>query len=468
MDKMEKFDLIIVGSGAGMNVASRAVQEVSRVALVERGPLGGTCLNNGCIPSKMLIYPADVVRMLQDAKAVGVEGRIENIDFKKIMGRMLSFINEIRTEMETSIEIDSRIKWYKSVGEFIGDKILKAGDNTLTAPRFVIASGARALIPPVPGLREAGYLDNISLLDLEKPPRRLIIIGAGYIGCEYGHFFSSMGTEVTILGRSTEVLSKEDLDIRKIIAKSLSRHMRVLTRHEVVRMEKKGDLKVVSARNLADDKLYQFEAEEILVATGRRSNSDLLKPEKSGVETDKSGWIIVNEYLETSKPGIWAIGDAIGKHMFRHTANYEAEVAYHNIFRAEKKEDKKKIDFHAVPHAVFCYPPAAQVGLNEDEAKISGLNFLVGRANYSNVAKGVAMGDESGLAKVLVEEDTGRILGCSIVGPFAPELVQQVVYLMNTDNENLGPIMRSQVIHPTMSEVIISAFNNLEHPYHLL
>jgi len=463
---MEEFDLIVIGSGAGLNLASKAVQNGFRVALVEQGLLGGTCLNNGCIPSKMLIYPADVIRIFQDAKSVGVKGRVESIDFQQIMERMRSLVDKIRTEMKASIESNSNIKWYKNRGEFIGDKIIESGNNTLTAPKIVIASGARAIIPLVPGLRESGYLDNISLLGLQKPPKSLIIIGAGYIGCEYGHFFSAMGTAVTILGRKPQLLSKEDSEVRQIMTRALSRYMKVLTSHEVVRVEKKDGLKLVSARSLVDDKLYQFEAEEILVAAGRRSNSDLLKPEITGVETDKKGWIMVNEFLETTKPGIWALGDAIGKHMFRHAANYEAEVVYHNAFLAEKKENRHKVDFHAVPHAVFSHPSAAQVGITEEEGEALGLKILVGRSKYIDAVKGIAMAAEDGLAKVVVEDQTGRILGCHVVGPFASELVQQVVFLMNADNENLVPLMRSQVIHPTISEVLINAFNNLEHPYH--
>jgi mycothione reductase len=463
---MDNFDLIVIGSGAGMHVVSNALQDGFKVALMEHGPIGGTCLNNGCIPSKMLIYPADVIRILQDAEAVGVRGRIEDIDFQKMMRRMHSVVDDSRREMESSIEADLNVTWYKNTGEFIEDYTLKAGDKILTAPKIVIASGARALIPPVPGLREVGYLDNISMLSLEKPPKSLIIIGAGYIGCEYGHFFSSLGTEVTILGRSQDVLINEDPEVRKLITKVLSRYMNVLPSHEVVRVEKKNGLKLVMARNLINEKLVQFETEEILVAAGRRSNSDLLKPEKTGVEMDKRGWIKTNDYLETTKPGIWAIGDAIGKHMFRHTANYEAEVVYHNIIRAKKKEEMEKIDFHSVPHAVFSHPPVAAVGMKEEEAVAAGFKILVGRSKYNEVAKGIAMAIDDSLVKVVVEEETGRILGCSVVGAFASELVQQIVYLMNTESQDIIPIIKSQVIHPTISEVIIKAFDSLEHPFH--
>jgi mycothione reductase len=463
---MNKFDLIVIGSGAGTHVASQASNSGLQVALVDRGPTGGTCLNNGCIPSKMLIYPADVIRTLQDAGAVGVDAGAININFSRIMRRMHSVVDESRRELEKAIAANENITWYKATGEFTGDYTLKAGEENLTAPKIVIATGARALIPPIRGLQETGFIDNVSLLNLQKPPKSLIVIGAGYIGCEFGHFFSAMGTEVTILGRSPAVLNNEDPEICKIVKEVLSKNMKVLTGHEVVEAERLGDRKVVSAINRSDNKTYKFEAEEILLAAGRRSNSDLLRPEKTGVETDGHGWIRVNEFLETTKKGIWALGDALGKHMFRHTANYESDVVAHNILRAESEDDREMADFHAVPHAVFTHPQVAGVGLTEAEALEKGNHILVGRARYTDVAKGIAMAEDHGFVKVVVEEDTGKILGCSVAGSEAPALVQQVVYLMNTDYQDLMPMIKSQVIHPTINEVMTNAFANLEHPYH--
>jgi dihydrolipoamide dehydrogenase len=320
-------------------------------------------------------------------------------------------------------------------------------------------------VPQISGLQEAGFLDNVSLLKLDVPPQSLIIIGAGYIGCEFGHFFSAMGSDVTILGRSPLVLKGEDPEVSGLIQKVLSKYMRVITNHEVVKIERNGEKKVVFAKNIADGKIYRFDADEILLAAGRRSNSDLLHPENTGVETDKHGWIKVNEYLETSKKDIWALGDAIGKHMFRHTANYESEVVFHNLLRAKGKDDREATDYHAVPYAIFTHPQVAGVGIKEDEALAQNLKVLIGRAKYMDVAKGVAMAEEHGFAKVVLEEETGRILGATIVGPMASELVQQVVYLMNTEYQDLMPVIKSQVIHPTINEVLVRAFTELDSPY---
>lgn len=461
---MDRFDLIVIGSGAGLHIASQAGHAGWRVALVEQGPIGGTCLNNGCIPSKMLIHPADLVRIIQEARRVGVEARVESIDFRKIMSRMRAAVEDTRASLEDSIQAKQNLTLYRGLANFAGSYQLEVAKSLLYAPKIVIASGARRLVPPIPGLAETGYLDNVSLLDLEQPPRSLIIIGAGYIGCEYGHFFSSMGTEVTLLGRSRRILEDEDPEVSSIVQAGLSSYMRVVTGHEVERVAQEGDRKVVSARSLEDGGVGRFEADEILLAAGRRSNSDLLRPEKTGVKMDEHGWIRVNEFLETSKEGIWALGDATGRHMFRHTANHESDVVVHNILEAQRPEDRMAADFHAVPHAIFTHPQVAGVGLTEAGALAGGLKVLVGRARYTDVAKGVAMAEEQGFVKVVLEEETGRILGASVVGSFASELVQQVVLLMNTDYQDLLPLVKSQVIHPTISEVLVSAFSRLEHP----
>ena len=292
---MDKFDLIVIGTGAGAHVASQAGREGLQVALVDQGPTGGTCLNNGCIPSKMLIYPADVVRTLQDAGAVGVHAGINEVDFQTIMSRMRAVVDKTRSSLEEALKAKKNLVYYQERAEFIGDYTLMLGgkaDRTITAPKIVIASGARPLVPQIPGLLETGFLDNVSLLRLERLPTSLIIIGAGYLGCEFGHFFSAMGTHVTMIGRGPLVLKGEDPEAAGLVQKVLSRHMEVIAGHEVVSVERKGGKKVVSARNTEDGKVHQFEAEEILLAAGRRPNSDLLHPEKSGVPTDSKGWIL--------------------------------------------------------------------------------------------------------------------------------------------------------------------------------
>lgn len=460
---MQEYDLIVIGSGAGMNVAADAVGQGMHVAVVDHGPMGGTCLNNGCIPSKILLYPADVVRALSDASQIGVEGRITNIDFSLIMERARSFVEEGRQEMIEGIKATEELTWHKETGHFVDDYELAVGDERITAPRIVIASGSRPWIPDINGLQEAGYIDNITLLELEAPPRSLLVIGGGYIACEYAHFFSALGTEVTIIGRNPQLLKAEEPEISAVVQGRLGRFVDIHTNYEVIAAHKGRRKKTVVARHRETREEREFQAHEILLAAGRRSNADLLKPENTGVQTDDHGWIKVNSHLETSKHNIWALGDALGRYMFRHTANAEASIVSNNIFAEEKIE----MDYHAVPHAVFGYPQVGAVGLTEAQVKAMEYQYLVGRAHYDDVTKGYAMGETVSMVKVLVELETRRILGCHIVGPEAAILVQQITYLMNAGHEDYFPLADAQVIHPALSEVIISAFANLRLPEHL-
>lgn len=458
---MDKYDVIVIGSGAGLIVAQRAVSEGLRVALVEHGPLGGTCLNTGCIPSKMLIHPADIVRVIEDGSRLGIKAHVDSIDFGFIMKRMRDLIETERGEMEKAIAEEEMLRWYRSTGVFVGDHLIRVGEDEITAPWIVIAAGARSLVPPVAGLSEAGYLDNVSVFSLDSPPESLIILGGGYIACEFGHFFSAMGTDVTIVGRNPRLLKSEDHEISEMALRALSSHMKIHTNMEAIRVDLEDGKKAVTAIDRSGGETAIFRGDEILLAAGRRPNTDMLQPEKSGVEMDRAGWVKVNEHLETTAPGIWALGDVIGKHMFRHTANYEASIVAHNLISAAKGGNKKaRVDFHAVPHAVFTYPQIAGVGMTEEQARAAGYEILVGRAHYKQTAKGYAM-DEDGMAKAIVDAKTGRILGFHVIGSSAPELVQQVTYLMNAENQDVMPMARSQVIHPAISEVVARAFGNL-------
>jgi len=240
------------------------------------------------------------------------------------------------------------------------------------------------------------------------------------------------------------------------LRKKMSRYCQVYTGYEVVRAEINHGLKTVVATNRSGGRPYEFSGQEILVAAGRRSNSDILKPEKTGVETDERGWIKTDPFLRTTKEGIWAFGDALGKHMFRHTASYESEVVWRNVFT----EHKHPVDEHAVPHAVFAHPQVASVGMTEEQAK-EGHEILVGVKKYYDVTNGYAIGEEDLFVKVIVERETGRILGAHIIGPHAAILVQQLVYVMNTEEQDFLPLARAQTIHPALSEVVVGAFGNL-------
>jgi len=453
---VKKFDLIVIGSGAGMNVAANAVAHGMNVAVIDNGPLGGTCLNRGCIPSKVMLYPADVIRMAEEAKAIGVHVKVEKVDFDLIMKRVWEIVLDDRHEMEHGVAHTKELEFFNMDGSFVSDYTMQVGRERITADRIIIASGARPFIPPIEGLEKVGYLTSATLFDIKEPPESLVVVGGGYIAAEFAHFFSAIGTQVTIVGRNPRLLPDEEPEISELLKAKMSRYGQVHTGYEAVRAEIKDGLKTVMATNRSDGQPYEFSGQEILIAAGRRSNSDILKPEKTGIETDERGWIKVDPFLRTTKEGIWALGDATGKHMFRHTANYEAEVVWGNAFT----EHQHPVDEHAVPHAVFTHPQVASVGMTEEQAKRSH-EILVGVKKYYDVAKGYAMGEEDGFVKVIVEGETGRILGAHIIGPHAAILVQQLVYVMNAEQQNFWPLARAQTIHPALSEVVVGAFGNL-------
>lgn len=267
-----------------------------------------------------------------------------------------------------------------------------------------------------------------------------------------------MGTKVTIVQRNQRLLPDEEPEISALLLKEMAKRMEVFTNHEVIEVKEKEGEKTVVAKNRADGTQREFSAEALLIAAGRIPNSDILRPEKTGVKLDKRGYIEVNEYLETRKKNVWAFGDAIGKEMFKHVANYEAQIAWHNA----SHEHKMPMDYSAAPHAVFTHPQVASVGLTELEAKQKGHKLLVGTAFYRDTAIGAAMGKPEGFVKVILEQKTGKLLGGHIMGPFASVLIQEIINAMAVGNGTFVPIMRSMHIHPAMPEVVQNAFANLK------
>jgi len=454
---MEKYDVLVIGSGSGMIVASNAVGSGMKTAVVEFGPMGGTCLNRGCIPSKMLIYPADLVSIIREAEGLGVEAAINSIDFQKIMKRMRQLVTEDSRRQAEAVEATPNLTWFKDVGEFVSDYTMKVGSHVIKADWIFIVSGARPGIPSIKGIEKLSYLTSDTVLELETQPKTIIIIGGGYVAAEYGHFFSSMGTKVTIIQRNPRLLPEEEPEVSELFKQETGKRMGIFTNHEVVEAREKNGAKTIMARNRDDGSLKEFSAEALLIAAGRVPNSDLLKPEKTGVKLDEKGFVKVNEYLETGKKNIWAFGDAIGKQMFKHVANYEAEIAWHNAVH----EHKVKMDYSAAPHAVFTHPQVASAGLKEAEAKQKGYKILVGKAFYKDTAQGAAMGEPEGFVKVIVEQETGKILGGHIIGPFASILIQEIINAMAAEDKTFIPIIRGMHIHPAMSEVVQNAFGNL-------
>ena len=455
---MEQFDVLVIGSGSGMLVASAAVEQGFKVALVEHGKMGGTCINVGCVPSKMLIYPADILATVKDADKLGIHATVESVDFNNIMTRMHTLVNHDSGHQAAAVEATPDLTWFKETGEFISDYTMQAGARTVTAKAVFIVSGARTAVPPIKGIENVGYLTSDIVLELQTQPKSIIIVGGGYIGMEYGHFFSAIGTKTTIIQRPYRVVPEEEPEISDLLKTEMEKRMEIYTGYEALEARQEDLVKTIVARNRQDGTIREFSAEAIMVATGRVSNAGILKLEKTGVKLDERGFIKVDDYLETSKKNIYAFGDAIGKQMFKHVANYEAGVAWHNSIH----DHKVKVDFSAAPHAVFTHPQVASVGLKEEEAKQQKYKILVGRALYKDTAMGAALGFPEGFVKVIVESETDKILGAHIIGPEASILIQEIVNALVTEKGGFAPIAQGMHIHPALNEVVQNAFGDLQ------
>jgi dihydrolipoamide dehydrogenase len=468
---MKSFDLIVVGTGSAMDIVDALLQRNPNmsIAVIDKDEPGGICLTRGCIPSKILLYPAELVRTIENAKELGVEADIKAKHFSEIMGRMRGLIYKDIDNIRNGLTHTRNLAYYPTTAEFTAPYTMKAGSDVITGRTILLCTGSKPFIPPVKGLEETGYLTSDTLLKINDLPESTAIIGGGYIAAEYGHFLASMGSKVTILGRNSQFLPNEEPEVSTLAKRELAKHMLILTNHEVQEAEiVKADEKRLIAVNHTNGETVEVAVREIIVAAGRASNTDVLRPELGGIKTDQQGWIVTDDYLQTSQPNVWALGDANGRYQFKHKANYEALVVYYNAFLNRRM----KVDLHAVPHAVFTYPEIASVGLREREAleRHGKDKVLIGIHRYEDTAKGEAMAVKDYFVKGIVEKDTNRILGAHIIGPQASILIQEVVDLMNTPEQSATPLIHSMHIHPALSEVVQKAFSSpmLPEQYHHL
>lgn len=407
-----------------------------------------------------MVYPADRIVEIREAKKFGITAEIKDIDFAKIMERMRSVVKKSHDRIKESLENAEDFDFYFGDARFTGEYTLEVPGETIKGKSIFIATGARPFIPPIKGIENVGYLTNESALQLREPPGSMIVIGGGYIAVEFAHFFEAMGTKVTIVQRNQYLVPEEEPEISEALNRSLSRRMKIYTKTEAVEVMKKGSDITVRAREQRKNEI-EVSAQSLLIAAGRKSNADLLKVENTGVKTDDRGYIVVDEYFETTKKNIWSFGDAIGKKMFRHAANHEAGLVWHNAVHGKKS----RINYLTVPHAVFTCPEIASVGLTEEQAaKVMGKqDILVGKAMYTDVARGEAMLESEGFTKAVVHRKSGKILGYHIIGPQASILIQEVVNAMAADG-NVWTVARGMHIHPALPEVVLKAFGKLREP----
>jgi mycothione reductase len=466
---MKEYDLIVIGSGSAMDIVNTVTQENPKlkVAVIDKDEPGGICLTRGCIPSKILLYPAELVRTIERTGEFGIDVEVKKIEFEKVMERMRTLIQAEINMIRKGLSHSKNTDYYQAIAEFTAPYTLKVGNDVITSKMIILCTGSKPAIPSIRGLEKAGYQTSDTILKMNRLPESIAIVGGGYIAAEYGHFFSAMGSRVTVVGRNPQFLPDEEPEVSALARMELQEHMKIITNHEVRAIEKTstGQKKLVAV-DREDGQEVEITAAEVLIATGRGPNTDVLHPEKAGIKTDKDGWITVDEYMETSQPNVWALGDADGKCMFKHVANYEALVVFYNAILKRKV----KVDYHAVPHAVFTYPEIAAVGLGEKEAieKHGKDKVLIGIHRYEDTAKGEAMGVRDYFVKAIVEKETMKILGTHIIGPQASVLIQEVINLMYTPDQSAETVTRGMHIHPALSEVVEKAFQSLMQPemYH--
>ncbi|MBI4399471.1 dihydrolipoyl dehydrogenase, partial [Candidatus Micrarchaeota archaeon] len=444
-----------VGMGSGAIVADEALNRNWKVAIVEEGPFGGTCLNRGCIPSKMLIHSADVVETVRTSETFGIKSRIERIDFQRIVKRVTSTIDSWAAEGEERYKKNPNVEIFKERGRFIENKVMQIGDKEISGKKIVIAAGSRPAVPPIKGIEKVPYVTSDQALRLSKQPEELTIIGGGYISAELAHFFGSLGTRINIIQRGSLLIPNEDKELAKTFTEIFKKRYNVVLEHNTESVSyEKGRFSVVAAGN--DGSRKTFVSDQLLVATGRVPNSDLLDVEKTGVEVNERGFIKVNEYMETTSLGIWALGDIAGKFLLKHAANLEAEYVAKNM--AGKRI---AVDYTAMPNAIFSSPQVAAVGMTEDDLIEKKIPYAKGYYKYNDTAMGTAIEDNVGYVKVLADPKTKRILGCHIIGSDASTLIHEVIVAMKYAN-SVESVLESVHVHPALSEVVQMAFYSIK------
>jgi mycothione reductase len=456
-------------------VANAAAQHGLKVAIVEKGRMGGTCLNRGCIPSKLLIHSADVIETIKRAGAFGINVERVTIDYKKIVSRVNGIIDHDSDSIRRGFEgIDNPVL-FQTEGRFVREKGIEVDGQILVAPKILIATGTRPAIPNINGLKDSNYITSDQALRLEKQPKTLTILGGGYIAAELAHFFGALGSTINIIQRRDLLIPSEDEDISRKFTELYSQKYNIFLGYNTESVRKKDELYHVIARKNNTARSVEIVSDQLLIATGRIPNSVTLDLDRSGVRTDQEGFIEVDEKLETNVKGIFALGDAVGKYQFRHSANCEAQYAFNNIMATEN-DKKLAVDYSVMPHAIFSSPQVAAVGYTEQELKrIDGvggreIDYVKSIYPFINTAMGQAIEDREGFVKFLVERNTRRILGCHIIGTDASVLIHEVLVAMKAgagggreSNNTLGNILRTVHIHPALSEVISRAASSVFH-----
>ncbi len=449
---MEKFDLIIIGGGAGAFAAAiRANELEAKTAMINIGlPLGGTCVNVGCVPSKALLYAGEVLHLAIYHGIPGIELEVKSFNFQKVIQDELALVERLRQEKyEKVLKNLEYVKHIEGKAKFSSQNEIKVNKQKLFGEKFIIAAGSTANVPPIEGIREVGFVTHIEALKLEHQPRELIVVGAGPVGLELAQMYSRFGTRVTILQRGPSIFPRGEKELTERLSKLLSKEgITIKTNVEVKRARKENGKKILSY--VVDGKQEEASVDEILLAAGKTPNTQWLELEKTGVEIDKKHAIVVNQYFQTSQSHIFAVGDVTNFPLrLEPTAGHEGTLAAENALTGSKGN----IDYNTVPYTIFTDPQLAAVGFTEDE-QIEKMGVCACRtASFTDVPKAIIMRRTEGLIKMTIHPSTGQIMGVHILAPNAGDLIAEAMMLIKNKN-TIDDVISSLPMFPTFSEAI--------------
>jgi pyruvate/2-oxoglutarate dehydrogenase complex dihydrolipoamide dehydrogenase (E3) component len=441
------YDSIVIGSGQGGNpLAQQLAGRGEKVALIESGVLGGTCINTGCTPTKTMVASAQVAHYTRNAQRWGVDAGSVNVNLRAVVERKNEVVHEFRSGWERKVDQPGKPEWVRGRARFAGMRQLEVDGRRIEARRIFIDTGCRPAIPNIPGLRALPFLTNESMLDLTEIPQHLVVLGGGYVGLEFGQMFRRFGSDVTVIQSSAHILSNEDEDVTTELRRCLeSEGIRFHVGARAIAA--RGTERSIEVDIALGDETQTVSGSHLLVATGRRPNTDDLALEKTGVRTNEKGYIVVNDRLETTAPDIWAIGDVTGGPAFTHISYNDYQIIYGNLFEGKDLRTSNRI----VPYAVYTDPTLGRVGVTEKAARREGRRLKIGKVPMTYVARALERGETQGFMKIVVDGATDRVIGAAILSVEGGELVQILSTLMLA-NQPYTLLKGAIYIHPTLAE----------------
>jgi pyruvate/2-oxoglutarate dehydrogenase complex dihydrolipoamide dehydrogenase (E3) component len=454
---MPEYDAIVIGTGqAGPSLALRLAAAGMKVAVAERKLVGGTCVNTGCTPTKTLVASAYAAHLAHRAAEYGVIlGGGVAVDMRRVKARTDAVVAQSRNGLAAALEAAANLTLYRGHARFVGSHEIAIGAERLTAPRIFINVGGRAAVPPLPGLDAVPYLTNTSMMDVDFLPRHLIIIGGSYIGLEFGQMFRRFGSAVTIVETAPRLVHHEDVDTSEAIKETIeSEGVEVRLNAKCISLVKRGE--DIAARVDCTEGAPEVAGSHLLLAVGRRPNTDDLGLDQAGVRVDAQGYIVVDDALQTTVPGIWALGDCNRRGAFTHTSYNDFEIVAANLLDG----DARRVADRIAAYALYTDPPLGRAGMTEAAARQTGRRVLVGRRPMTRVARAIEKGETRGFMKIVVDGDTKEILGAAILGPGGDEAIHAVLDLMYA-KAPYTVMQRAMHIHPTVSELLPTILGEL-------